>query len=154
MENSELENKLIDDLRDFEIVDGDLPEQPMVNGDPSVETGSQPIETDNQPVENSNQPIENRDQPMENGEQPGPSGGQMNAGNRPPPVLVIRSADEKSRKLIQRQLVLLKHAERCERRLNRHGMECDLPHCWTMKQVWIHMSSCQEGRLLLLDCHI
>ncbi|KAJ1527815.1 hypothetical protein ONE63_007761 [Megalurothrips usitatus] len=58
------------------------------------------------------------------------------------PVLSLTTDGEK-RKLIQQQLLLLLHAQKCSQRIN---YACELPHCITMRGVLEHMAYCQMGR--------
>jgi hypothetical protein len=58
----------------------------------------------------------------------------------------------KKRKLIQHQLALLLHANKCQQRDRKNIMTglpavgCNLSHCRTIKDVYDHMRYCQDDR--------
>ncbi|XP_003425559.1 CREB-binding protein-like [Nasonia vitripennis] len=60
-------------------------------------------------------------------------------------------SDTKKYELIQEQLQLYLHAQRCQLRENiLDERKCNLPHCKIIKNVLIHMSNCQAGK----DCTV
>ena len=52
--------------------------------------------------------------------------------------------DQEKRKMIQNQLIILIHAAKCQKQSTT--MECNIPHCQTMKNVLLHLPNCQMGR--------
>lgn len=59
--------------------------------------------------------------------------------------------DVAKQKLIHQQLVLLLHAERCQKRENDDpSVTCELPRCGTMRVVLLHLADCKEGE----DCRV
>ena len=60
------------------------------------------------------------------------------------------SPDQEKTKLIQQQLVILLHANKCLQKERESDIphHCNLPHCHVMKGVLQHMTSCMRQR----DC--
>ena len=74
----------------------------------------------------------------------------------PPGRLPINNQDLEKARHISQQLILLLHAHQCYRRekdtMNSGGAVqlCLLAYCYTIKNVLIHMSSCQAGKSCLV----
>ncbi|GIX98123.1 CREB-binding protein [Caerostris darwini] len=66
------------------------------------------------------------------------------------------TADQKNLRLIQLQIVLLIHADKCrsnDNQLSGESASCSLPICATMKGLLCHMRTCQNGKQCAVkDC--
>ena len=111
------------------------------------------------PGENNNAVIQGQQQLQQSQQTLDPEHAvQQSAGRHPAPsglegpVEPPNHPDTVKRKLITQQLVLILHAHRCRRKdldaMSSGGtvQPCPLPHCRTMKDLLVHMISCQSGR--------
>ena len=63
--------------------------------------------------------------------------------------------DQQKTKLIQQQLVLLLHANKClQRESENPSHTCNLQYCRTMKDVLRHMMKCQESNNCTCECFL
>ena len=87
---------------------------------------------------------------QQNGGNPGAMNPSGNPGGQTPDP-------EKLLKLIQPKLVLLIHAQECQRREREQSMSsdyqmCTLPNCRTMKDLLNHMTECLAERSCTCEC--